>query len=84
MATDGDLHSLRKTPIPQLLGVCISPRGFVEELGNVAGGDVDGETTLVRQYSTLHRHYKDSKDSNSEDDNDNGIGSGEEDEDYNL
>jgi hypothetical protein len=28
MATDGDLHSLRKTPIPQLLGVYISPKGL--------------------------------------------------------
>ncbi|KAL3584928.1 hypothetical protein FPOAC2_14709 [Fusarium poae] len=60
MATDGNLHSLRKTPIPQLLGISVSPRGFVEELGNAAGGDSDAEITLVRQRSTLQRYYKDS------------------------
>ncbi|KAF5975308.1 hypothetical protein FCOIX_7731 [Fusarium coicis] len=47
MATDGDLHSLRKTSIPELLGICISPRGFVEELDSVTEGNAETETTLV-------------------------------------
>ncbi len=78
MATDGDLHSLRKTSIPELLGVCIPPRGFVEELGSVTGGDADAETTLVRRQSTLHGHHEDGKDSNGDDDDDDDDGSGEE------
>jgi hypothetical protein len=77
MATDGDLHSLRKTSIPELLGVSIPPRGFVEELGSVTGGDADAETTLVRRQSTLHGHHEDGKDSNGDDDDDD-DGSGEE------
>ncbi|KAF5227512.1 hypothetical protein FAUST_11724 [Fusarium austroamericanum] len=88
MATDGNLYSLRRTPIPQLLGISLSPRGFVEELGNVAGGDSDddAEITLVRQRSTPYRHYIDGKDSDSNDDNINydGSGGGDEDEDYNV
>ncbi|KAF4440039.1 hypothetical protein F53441_12410 [Fusarium austroafricanum] len=84
MAIEGDLHSLRKTSIPELLGVYISPRGFVEELGSVTGGDADAETILVRRQSTLHRHHKDGKDSNSNDDDDDDDRSGEEeDENYN-
>ncbi|KAI3573867.1 hypothetical protein IWW34DRAFT_129109 [Fusarium oxysporum f. sp. albedinis] len=81
MATDGDLHSLRKTSIPELLGVYIPPRGFVEELGSVTGGDADAETTLVRRQSTLHGYHEDDKDSNGNDDDDDGSGE-EEDENY--
>ncbi|TVY73851.1 hypothetical protein Focb16_v005404 [Fusarium oxysporum f. sp. cubense] len=81
MATDGDLHSLRKTSIPELLGVCIPPRGFIEELGSVTGGDANAGTTLVRRQSTLHGHHhdEDGKDSNVDDDDDDGSGE-EEDE----
>ncbi|KAH7247523.1 uncharacterized protein BKA55DRAFT_68477 [Fusarium redolens] len=80
MATDGDLHSLRKTSIPELLGVCIPPRGFIEELGSVTGGDANVGTTLVRRQSTLHgHHHEDGKDSNVDDDDDDGSGE-EEDE----
>ncbi|KAH7187398.1 hypothetical protein DER44DRAFT_736774 [Fusarium oxysporum] len=80
MATDGDLHSLRKTSIPELLGVCIPPRGFIEELGSVTGGDANVGTTLVRRQSTLHGHqHEDGKDSNVDDDDDDGSGE-EEDE----
>ncbi|KAF4459069.1 hypothetical protein FALBO_14179, partial [Fusarium albosuccineum] len=46
MATDGDLHSLRKTSIPELLGIRIPARGFVEELDSVTGDDADADTTL--------------------------------------
>ncbi|KAH8648807.1 hypothetical protein BGZ61DRAFT_469732, partial [Ilyonectria robusta] len=76
MAIDGDLYSLQKTSIPELLGVCIPPAGFVEELDSVTGGDDDAETTLVCRKSTLHEHHEDDKDSNGDE-------SGEE-EDENL
>jgi hypothetical protein len=82
MATGGDLHSLRKMPIPELLGVRIHPRGFVEELGSVTEGDTNAKRTLVRRHSTLHGHHKNGKDSHSDCDNDDGSGSGEEDESY--
>jgi hypothetical protein len=83
MAVDGDLHSLRKTPIPELLGVYIPPRGFVEELGSLTGGDADAKTTLVRRHSTLHGHHEDGKDSNSDhDEDDDRSGSGGDDENY--
>ncbi|WKT53742.1 hypothetical protein QSH57_004326 [Fusarium oxysporum f. sp. vasinfectum] len=81
MATDGDLHSLRKTSIPELLGICISPRGFVEELDSVTGGNAEAETTLVRRQSTLRGHHEDGKDSNGDEDDDDGSGE-EEDETY--
>jgi hypothetical protein len=59
MATDGDLCSLRKKSIPELLGISISPGDFIEELDIVTGGDADhAETTLVRRQSNLHEHYK--------------------------
>lgn len=65
MATDGDLYSLRKTSIPELLGVRIPPGGFVEELDSVTGGDAgDGETTLVRRQTNLHEHHEDDDDDN--------------------
>lgn len=84
MATDGDLHSLRKTSILELLGVCIPPRDFVEELGSVTGGDADAKTTLVRRQSTLHGHREDGRESNGDDDDgDDDDGSGkEEDKNY--
>jgi len=66
MATDGDLYSLRKTSIPELLGVRIPPGGFVEELDSVTGGDADdAETTLVRRQSNLHEHHEDDDDNDS-------------------
>lgn len=77
MATDGDLYSLRKTSIPELLGVYIPPAGFVEELDSVTGGDDDAETTLVRRQSTLHEDDEDGKDSNGDESGE------EEDENYN-
>jgi hypothetical protein len=82
MATDGDLHSLRKTSIPELLGVRIPPGGFVEELDSVTGGDADdAETTLVRRQSNLHEHHKDDgNNSNGDDDDDESVE--EEDENY--
>jgi hypothetical protein len=83
MATDGDLYSLRKTSIPELLGVRISPGGFVEELDSVTGGDADAETTLVRRQSNLHEHHEDGKDSNGDDDDDDDDES-EEEEDENY
>ncbi|OBS15635.1 hypothetical protein FPOA_13578 [Fusarium poae] len=73
MATGGDLHSLRKTSIPELLGICISPRGSVEELDSVTEGNAEAETTLVRQQSTVRGHHEDGKDSTGDDN-----GSGEE------
>ncbi|CZR35887.1 uncharacterized protein FPRO_03853 [Fusarium proliferatum ET1] len=79
MATDGDQHSLRKTSIPELLGICISPRGFVEELDSVTGGDADARTEMVRHRSNLHEHHhEDGKDSDG--DNDDDDESGEEDD----
>jgi hypothetical protein len=73
MATDGDLCSLRKKSIPELLGVCISPGGFIEELDIVTGGEADhAETTLVRRQSNLHEYYKgydDDKSVEEEDEN---------------
>ncbi|RBR24104.1 uncharacterized protein FIESC28_03103 [Fusarium coffeatum] len=82
MATDGDLHSLRKMSIPELLGVCSSPRGFVEELDSVTE---EAETTLVRQQSIVRRHHDDEngKDSTGDEDNDDDE-SGEEDDDENY
>ncbi|SPJ78062.1 uncharacterized protein FTOL_06451 [Fusarium torulosum] len=84
MATDGDLHSLRQTSIPQLLGICIPPRRFVEELSSVTGGDADAETTLVRRQSTLHGHHEDGKGSNSDDDDDDNDDRSGEEEDENY
>ncbi|KAL3587401.1 hypothetical protein FPOAC2_13297 [Fusarium poae] len=81
MATYGHLYSLRKTSIPQLHGIHMSLSGFVEELGNVAGGDIDAEITLVRQQS-LQQYYKEGNNSDSNSNN-NRSGSGEEYEDYN-
>lgn len=79
MATDGDQYSLRKTSIPELLGICISPRGFVEELDSVTGGDADARTALIRHHSNLHdEHHEDGKDSDGDDDDDDE--SGEEDD----
>jgi hypothetical protein len=75
MAIDGDLYSLRKTSIPELLGVRIPLGGFIEELDSVTGGDTnDAEIILVRRQSNLHEHYED-------DDNNNSVE--EEDENYN-
>jgi hypothetical protein len=82
MATGGDLHSLRKTSIPELLGICISPRGFVEELDSVTEGNAEAETTLVRQQSTVRGHHEDGKDSNGDEDSDNDGSEEEEDESY--
>ncbi|EWY79686.1 hypothetical protein FOYG_17172 [Fusarium oxysporum NRRL 32931] len=80
MATDGDLHSLRKTSIPELLGICISPRGFVEELDSVTEGNAEAETTLVCQQSIVRRHHDENgKDSTGDEDNDDDE-SGEEDD----
>ncbi|RTE68169.1 hypothetical protein BHE90_017454, partial [Fusarium euwallaceae] len=62
MATDGDLNSLRKTSIPELLGICIPPGGFVEELGSVTGGDADTGTALIRRQFNLHEHHEDGED----------------------
>ncbi|UPK96226.1 hypothetical protein LCI18_007161 [Fusarium solani-melongenae] len=62
MATDGDLNSLRKTSIPELLGICILPGGFVEELGSVTGGDADAGTALIRRQFNLHEHHEDGQD----------------------
>ncbi|SCO54312.1 uncharacterized protein FFNC_15452 [Fusarium fujikuroi] len=77
MATDGDLHSLRKMSIPELLGVCSSPRGFVEELDSVTE---EAETTLVRQQSIVRGHHDENgKDSTGDEDNDDDE-SGEEDD----
>ncbi|KAF5704801.1 hypothetical protein FMUND_12350 [Fusarium mundagurra] len=82
MAAGGDLHSLRKTSIPELLGICIPQRGFVEELDSVTGGNAEAESTLVGRQSTLRGHHEDGKDSNGdEDDDDDGSGE-EEDESY--
>ena len=65
MAIDGDLYSLRKTSILELLGVCIPPRGFIEELDSVIKGDADAKTTLVRRQSTLYEYYGDNDDDES-------------------
>ncbi|RTE70811.1 hypothetical protein BHE90_014789 [Fusarium euwallaceae] len=70
MATDGDLNSLRKTSIPELLGICIPPGGFIEELGSVTGGDTDAGTALIRRQFNLHEHHEDGEDSASDDDDD--------------
>ena len=82
MATGGDLHSLRKTSIPELLGICISPGGFVEELDSVTEGNAEAETTLLRQQSTIRGHHEDGKDSNGDEDSDNDGSEEEEDESY--
>ena len=82
MATGGDLHSLRKTSIPELLGICISPGGFVEELDSVTEGNAKAETTLLRQQSTIRGHHEDGKDSNGDEDSDNDGSEEEEDESY--
>lgn len=47
MATDGNLNSLRKTSILELLGVCIPPGGFIEELDSITGGNANAGITLV-------------------------------------
>ncbi|KAL6353686.1 hypothetical protein LRP88_12999 [Fusarium phalaenopsidis] len=80
MATDGDLYNLRKTSIPELLGVYSLPAGFVEELGSVTG-DADTGTALIRRQFNLHEHHEDGEDSNGDDDEDDESG-GEEDENY--
>ncbi|KAG8665139.1 uncharacterized protein FPOAC1_013117 [Fusarium poae] len=79
MATDGDQHSLRKMSIPELLGICISLRGFVEELDSVTGGNADARTAMVRHHSNLHEHHEDGKDSDGDNDDDDDE-SGEEDD----
>ncbi|PNP59960.1 hypothetical protein FNYG_14711 [Fusarium nygamai] len=84
MATDGDLHSLRKTSIPELLGICISPRGFIEELDSVTEGNAEAKTTLVRQQSIVRGHYNENgKDSTGDEDNDDDESGEEDDEDCN-
>lgn len=71
MATDGDLNSLRKTSILELLGISVSPGGFVEELDSVTGGDADAGTALIRRRCNLHEHHCGGReDSNSDGDDD--------------
>jgi hypothetical protein len=49
MAIDGDLYSLRKKSILELLAIYISPGGFIEKLDIIIGSDTNyTETTLVR------------------------------------
>lgn len=82
MATDGDLYNLRKTSIPELLGIYIPPAGFVEELDSVTGDDNDAKTTLVRRQSILDEHEDDEDDEDINDDDSGHSRGEEEDEDY--
>ncbi|KAG4256532.1 hypothetical protein BFJ72_g14791 [Fusarium proliferatum] len=83
MATDGDIHSLRKISIPELLGVCISPRGFVEELDSVTEDNAEAKTTLVRQQSIVRRHHNENgKDSTGDEDNNDNESREEDNENY--
>ena len=59
MATNGNLNRWRETSIPELLGICVSQRWFVEELDSVTEGDADAGTTLISRQFNRHEHHGD-------------------------
>ena len=78
MATNGNLNRLRKTSIPELLGICVFPRGLVEELDSVTEGDANAGTILIPRQFNGHEKHGDRGYNDSDDDE-----SGEEEHEYN-